>query len=67
MFLVGFLLIVGLGVLFYYLSRGRHPEDMIRRSPRDEDPLEIAKRRYARGDITKEEFEQLKTHLYWRG
>jgi len=67
MFLVGFLLIVGLGVLFYYLSRGRHPEDMIRRYPKDEDPLEIARRRYARGEITKEEFEEIKTHLYWRG
>jgi len=63
MFLVGFLLIVGLGVLFYYLVRGRHPEDMIRKSPKDEDPLEIAKRRYARGEITRSEFEKMKEHL----
>jgi len=63
MFLVGFLLIGGLGVLFYYLARGRHPEDMIRKSLKDEDPLDIAKRRYARGEITRNEFEELKKHL----
>ena len=31
-----------------------------RRGERDESPLEIAKRRYARGEITKEEFEEVR-------
>lgn len=30
------------------------------RETQDEPPLEIAKRRFARGEITKEEFEQIK-------
>lgn len=32
-------------------------------SPRDETPLEILEKRYARGEITKEEFEQMKRDL----
>ncbi len=34
-----------------------------RRSPERETPLEIAKARYARGEITREQFEQLKRDL----
>jgi putative membrane protein len=33
------------------------------RSGRDETPLEIARRRYAGGEITREEFEQLRSDL----
>lgn len=32
----------------------------------DEDPLEIAKRRYARGDISREEFERIRSDLTGR-
>jgi uncharacterized membrane protein len=31
--------------------------------PESEAPLEIAKRRYARGEITKEEFEEIKRNI----
>ena len=36
-----------------------------RETPRDvaQNPLDIAKARYARGEITREEFEQIKTDL----
>lgn len=34
-----------------------------RRSPGGEPPLEIARRRYAAGDISREEFEQIKRDL----
>jgi putative membrane protein len=30
---------------------------------RDDDPIEIAKRRYARGEITREQFDQLQRDL----
>jgi len=59
MIVFGFLLIAGLAILFWYLSRGGHPEDMVHKSHRDEDPVEIAKRRYARGEITREQFQKI--------
>ncbi len=40
---------------------GPSVQDQYRRAPQlDESPLEIAKRRYARGEITKEEFEEIR-------
>ena len=33
-------------------------------TPQKHDPLEIAKERYARGEITKEEYEEIKKNLY---
>jgi putative membrane protein len=39
------------------LSPGRDTRD------RDDSPIEIARRRYARGEITREEFEQIRRDL----
>ncbi len=40
---------------------GRGHDDV--RGPEKQDALEIAKQRYARGEITKEEFEEIKRNL----
>jgi uncharacterized membrane protein len=48
--------IFGLVVLISHLVR-RHAQQI------HQDPLDIAKARYAKGDITKEEFSQLKKEL----
>ena len=39
---------------------GQRPSE---RAPEDERPLEILKRRYARGDITKDEYEEMRRDL----
>jgi putative membrane protein len=59
---MGILLLVAVGLIVYLVVRNETKK-------RDSDtretdtPLEIAKRRYARGEITKKEFEQLKKDL----
>lgn len=59
---MGILLLVAVGLIVYLVVRNETKK-------RDADtretdtPLEIAKRRYARGEITKKEFEQLKKDL----
>jgi putative membrane protein len=53
--------LVILGVLSYFMwlyFRPRRPTYSV------EDPLEIAKRRLARGEITPEEYEDIKRKLY---
>ena len=37
--------------------------DQSRQAPREESPLDIAKRRYARGEISKEEYDRLRADL----
>lgn len=51
------LVLIGVGYLFYlsYISRGHRVER--------EDPLEVARLRLARGEITSKEFEELKKTL----
>ena len=52
------LVIAGLVLLVRYLARSNQPV-----GPRGEQPLEILKRRYARGEISREEFEEKKRDL----
>ncbi len=49
--------------LFLALSLGRRHWYYYWRSPHEEDPLEILKRRYARGEITREEYERMREDL----
>ncbi|MBN1333258.1 MAG: SHOCT domain-containing protein [Synergistales bacterium] len=57
-----FLLVIGAIFLIIYMLR--KVSDMGRTSDfRQEPPLEILKRRYARGEITREEFEEMKRDL----
>jgi len=56
-FLFWILVVVGIILLVRYLARPRGPEI------REETPLGILKKRYARGEITKDEFEQMKKDI----
>jgi len=55
------LLLIGAGVLVYVVARAGHAHhsDTLPHEP----PIETLKRRYARGDITKEQFEEMKKDL----
>jgi len=57
----GLLWLILLGVIIYLLvsllALGHNSHN------REEDPLEIAKRRYARSEISREEFEQIRRNL----
>ncbi|HEY8992424.1 MAG TPA: SHOCT domain-containing protein [Candidatus Microsaccharimonas sp.] len=57
MLLFGFLVIVGIVIVIAFISRKNGSE-----SPRTT-PLDIASHRYASGEITKEEFDQIKKDL----
>ena len=61
MFIIG-LLIIGLIVwAIVAASRGGHSMGMAR--PRGQEPLDIAKERYARGEITKDQYDEIKKGL----
>jgi putative membrane protein len=57
---IGLLLIIGIAL---FIARLYHHSDKRRNSDNEETPLEILKKRYARGEIDKEEFEQRKRNL----
>ena len=61
MMILFLVLLVVVGWLAYRYFRGRGGSGDSSRE--EEDPLEIARRRYARGEITHEEFEQIKEDL----
>jgi hypothetical protein len=53
------LALVGAGLFLYFQNRGELPWS----KPDEEDPLEIARRRYARGEISSEQFDEIKRNL----
>lgn len=59
MWMFPFFPIIVLGLIFYFIF-GR---DRWRRSDFGDSALDILKKRYAKGEITKEEFEEMKKNL----
>jgi putative membrane protein len=58
---MGLVFIAAVGLIVYLVVRG---ETKKKQGAGDaETPLDIAKKRYARGEITREQFEQLKKDL----
>jgi putative membrane protein len=53
---IAFLVLVGFGVYYFFKNKNINKDA-------NETPLDILKRRYARGEITKEEYEQMKVDL----
>ena len=53
------LALVGAGLYLYFRNRGELPWS----EKDEEDPVEIARRRYARGEITSEQFDEIKRNL----
>jgi len=53
------LLLAVIGLIVYLIARGVQ----IKGSSNDETPLQILKKRYARGEISKEEYERIKRDL----
>lgn len=58
MMLLGFLFAALIAVIIIHILKHRDAHDTHK-----SDPLDIAKERYAKGDITKEQFEQIKADL----
>lgn len=56
------IILIGLAVYLIYLNNNSRSTGSGPSSLR-ENPLEIAQKRYARGEITKEQFEELKRDL----
>jgi putative membrane protein len=53
-----FLIVIGL--LIYFIVQGQKTKGQ---TPTNESPLDILKKRYAKGEITKEEYERVKKDL----
>ena len=67
-FLVGIpmmlVMMLGMGLMMWLMMRMMMGmDDHSPPEPEQESPLEIARRRYARGEITREQFEQLQQDL----
>lgn len=57
LFMIGFWVLVILGVVFLVRT-------LLGGAGKGETPLDILRKRYARGEITREEFEKMKSDLY---
>ena len=53
---IAFLLLLGFGIYYFVKNKGIN-------TGTNETPFDILKRRYAKGEITKEEFERMKSDL----
>ena len=58
---MGILFLIVLGVAIYFIVQSARSKNMFGQAA--ETPLDIIKKRYARGEITKEEFDRLKKEL----
>jgi putative membrane protein len=56
------LFIIGGGIVYFAFIQSKKKGGNLKDRP-DESPLEIVKKRYAKGEITKEEFEDVKNDL----
>ena len=59
--LMGLVILILIGVLIYFLFKSSKTGGFGQTS--NETPLDILKKRYARGEITKEQFEEMKKDL----
>ena len=59
--LMGLVILILIGVLIYFLFKSSKTGGL--GQPPNETPLDILKKRYARGEITKEQFEEMKKDL----
>lgn len=55
------IILIGLAIYLIYFNNNRHPGQGPGTYP--ETPLEILKKRYARGEITREQFEEMKQDI----
>jgi len=55
------LLLAGIGIGAYLIVQNMHAKQRLHGS--EDAPLEILKKRYARGEITKDEFERMRRSL----
>lgn len=62
----GILWLVFLGTIIFFIVYALGGTRSGPRRPEEDDALEIARRRYARGDISREEFEQIRRDLTGR-
>lgn len=63
MVLIFLVLLVAIGFGAYWYFRRRGGGSLFESESKKENPLEIARRRYASGEISRQEFEQIKRDL----
>lgn len=56
------LIIIGI-IVWFLINRSGQFRNQNQANPNPESPLDILKKRYAKGEITKEQFEQMKKDL----